>query len=137
MTAEDVETRSSAVIDRRYSLDRVSFSKDVFESELHDARRKCGTDHTESVARPIIVGLTRPEAVRHVERFSANFEPLCFTQIERSGQRHIEVPRARPNERHVANVPVRPQRGEFKSFWIKPCGHGTAGLVLVTIRCHL
>src|SRR5688572_9469761 len=66
--------------------------KNVLESELHDARvLRCG-DLAERAGVTIQSGISAPHAVRHVERFTPEFQSLAFANLECPRQRRIELP---------------------------------------------
>ena len=80
---------------------RFHLSKDVLQSELHDSGIQGGIDLAEDVAvqdRGLIAFSNdaefTAEAVGHVERFCAEFQPLAFANTEGARQRHVPRPRS-------------------------------------------
>src|SRR5262245_50349892 len=52
-----------------------AYLEDILQCELHDSRLKRCTDHAESVIAKACVGISRPEAVRHVVGFGSKLQP--------------------------------------------------------------
>src|SRR5438552_6587971 len=136
--------------------------ENVLQRELQDSRVKSRTDLSESVAvqggriadrdastyggspgdagqRTACCALyaAGPEAIRHIKCFDSNFKPLCLANVERSGQRHIEGPRAGADQTVPAHVAIRTQCRHRESRRINPLGPWATRSVLVDIRRYL
>src|SRR5438552_13223611 len=55
-------------------------------------------------------GYGRDEAVRHIERISANLQALFFPNLKISRQRHIQAPKPRTDDAVPPQIPYRAKR---------------------------
>src|SRR5207249_11124482 len=136
--------------------------ENVLQRELQDSRVKSRTDLSESVAvqsgriadryastyggnpgdagrRTACCALyaAGSETIRHIKRFDSNFKPLCLVNVERSGQSHIEGPRARADQTVPAHIAIRTQCRRRESRRIHPLGQRATRSVLVGIGRYL
>src|SRR5438874_4962205 len=86
-------------------------SEHIFQSKLHDPRIERGCDLTERSASERRIRILHPEGIRDIEHLYAKFQSLCFPDLERSGDRCIELPGTWAFHAAWAHVPECPERG--------------------------
>src|ERR1051325_789743 len=84
--------------------------KDVFQRELKDSGFSGRTDLSKEIIVHGRVRRHRPETVRKVERFSAEFETLAFAELEHTRERRVKLPRRWTGNAVTADVPKGSQR---------------------------
>ena len=108
--------------------------EDILQSELHDSRIPRREHLTESVAVEIRGRVVHVEAVCNVERLGSKFQLLRFTELERSGEGHIELPSAGTGNAAEAGISERAKRGYLECRGIEKLADGS---VPVGVRSQL
>src|SRR5690349_14062056 len=91
-----------------------STSEDVLEGELHDSGVFCGRNLTEIGGIEIGHRVLHVKRVCKVEGLRSKFQLLRFTNLERSCQRRVELPGARPGDAAHAYISQRAQGRQNK-----------------------
>src|SRR5689334_7533704 len=86
-------------------MGKAGYSKQVFQSKLHDSRIACSIDLTKDAAVQIRNRISRMQAVGHVVRLNSNLQSPGFPQLEDSRQSRIELPYMGPLDIPRSHVP--------------------------------
>ena len=85
--------------------------KEILQRELHDPWILGRIDLSECIAVEVHNRVIQGQAVRNVKCFRTTLDALAFTNLERSGERHVELQCARPANVCPAHVWQRAEIG--------------------------